>query len=90
MAKFQLVTKSFKDKISGEVIEYERLQCKAFVNGKIRTLELKLDNSDIIAVESLLNSDDEKQTILSHKAIESEITDFLKENNDPEIFNLDE
>lgn len=91
MAKFELITKTFKDKISGESISYERLQCTATVNGKPRVLELKLDNSDVIAVESLLNSSDSNLEVHLKKPSSEDIDKFLSKNNaDPDVFNLEE
>jgi hypothetical protein len=92
MALVKILKKSFKND-EGEPVNYERLAIIGTVGGEVHTLELKLENGDMLAAKMLLASE-EKSEISSRKASEGESVDVkVKSREDQlgdDLFTLEE
>lgn len=91
MADVRIIKKTFKDEETGREIPYERLGIIGSVGGETHTLELKLENGDMLAAKMLLASE-EKLSISSRPSSQGEqvtvnrrsaeqADDFFKTNN---------
>lgn len=74
MAQLQVLTKTFTDKLTGEPVSYSRLVVTSVLGGKERIAEFKLDNDkDYILLELMVNSTEQKPTIVTRKATADEL-----------------
>lgn len=72
MPKFAIETKMFDDPKTGNAVPYDRLVISGYLFGKKRTVELKLDKSQLELVSLLIDSDEGAPSIDSRKATASE------------------
>lgn len=81
MAKYEIVTKMFDDKSTGNVVPYDRFVVSGYVFGKERKVELKVDKNQLEMISLIMDSVEEKPIIETRKANETEMDDFLELNS---------
>jgi len=70
MAKVEILTRTFKAE-DGTDIVYERLVISASIKGKVKKMEIKLTESEMLAASSLLESDEDLSVAVANKNAEA-------------------
>lgn len=70
--KAQIVSKSFTDTKTGEIIKYDAFEVQGVVYGELMTLQLKLSPTEKKLAKILLASQEEMPTVTTRKADDSE------------------
>lgn len=82
MAQVSIKQSSFKDKMTGEKIEYNRLIIDGFLQGKRRVAEFKIEGkNDIMLAELLLNSDEVSADVVNAKATDQPSVTVTPDND---------
>lgn len=89
--KVEVLTKTYTNETTGEITPYKRLGLVGYIGGQKHTLEIKLTASELIALNMLLASDEEKPEVTSRHLTNEESDSFLKNrSNDSDQINLNE
>jgi len=74
MADFKIESKSFKDPATGVDINYNRLVCTTYAQGKLRISKFKMaDENDYTLLDLLINSDENKPTVVHSNSADKDV-----------------